>query len=152
MVTNSMYYKLWCFNLSTLSVTEDAYRKHINEKNPLGMGGNLAKAYGSLLHEMWSGKASYTHPRNLKVSIFYVCIVYMCVCLCAYVQARVHACVCVCVCVVWYLLWSTQLSQVLFPSMQMLINTSEVRVFNCTCVSTMCICYTICSAVIAVVI
>ncbi|XP_065900676.1 ubiquitin carboxyl-terminal hydrolase 4-like isoform X2 [Dysidea avara] len=48
---------------------KDAYRKHINEKNPLGMGGNLAKAYGSLLHEMWSGKTSYTHPRNLKATI-----------------------------------------------------------------------------------
>ncbi|XP_065900674.1 ubiquitin carboxyl-terminal hydrolase 4-like [Dysidea avara] len=48
---------------------KDAYRKHINEKNPLVMGGNLAKAYGSLLHEMWSGKTSYIHPRNLKVSV-----------------------------------------------------------------------------------
>ena len=33
------------------------------------MGGNLAKAYGSLLHEMWSGNTSYTHPRNLKATI-----------------------------------------------------------------------------------
>ena len=62
-------YILQTLVLSTLSVTEDAYRKHINADNPLGMGGNLAKAYGSLLHEMWSGKTSYTHPRNLKVSI-----------------------------------------------------------------------------------
>ena len=55
--------------ISALSITtEDAYRKHINEKNPLGMGGNLAKAYGSFLHEMWSGKTSCIHPRNLKVS------------------------------------------------------------------------------------
>ena len=53
--------------LYVLFITEDAYCKHINEKNPLGMGGNLAKAYGSLLHEMWSGNTSYTHPRNLKV-------------------------------------------------------------------------------------
>ena len=53
--------------VTVLVITEDAYRKHINEKNPLGMGGNLAKAYGSLLHEMWNGNTSYTHPRNLKV-------------------------------------------------------------------------------------
>ena len=51
----------------TFCVTEDTYRKHINEKNSLGMGGNLAKAYGNLLHEMWSGNTSYTHPRVLKV-------------------------------------------------------------------------------------
>ena len=56
-----------CSNHYFGHITEDAYRKHINEKNPLGMGGNLAKAYGSLLHEMWSGNTSYTHPRNLKV-------------------------------------------------------------------------------------
>ena len=56
-----------CMCVCVCIITEDAYRKHINEKNPLGMGGNLAKAYGSLLHEMWSGNTSYTHPRNLKV-------------------------------------------------------------------------------------
>ncbi|XP_065900687.1 ubiquitin carboxyl-terminal hydrolase 4-like isoform X2 [Dysidea avara] len=58
---------------NTYTLTEyflkDAYRKHINEKNPLGMGGNLAKAYGSFLHEMWSGKTSCIHPRNLKATI-----------------------------------------------------------------------------------
>ena len=48
-------------------ITEEAYRKHINKKNPLGMGGNLAKAYGNLLNDMWSGNTSYTRPHNLKV-------------------------------------------------------------------------------------
>ena len=57
--------------VTVLVIIEDAYRKHINEKNPLGMGGSLAKAYGSLLHEMWSGNTSYTHPRNLKVRQHY---------------------------------------------------------------------------------
>ena len=63
-----LYVYVGCILLSSHGIiTEDAYRKHINEKNPLGMGGNLAKAYGGLLHEMWSGNTSYTHPRNLKV-------------------------------------------------------------------------------------
>ena len=45
-----------------------SYLKHINKKNPLGMGGQLADAYGSLMQELWHEKFSYTAPRTLKVS------------------------------------------------------------------------------------
>ena len=44
-----------------------SYLKHINKKNPLGMGGQLADAYGSLMQELWNDKFSYTAPRTLKV-------------------------------------------------------------------------------------
>ena len=44
-----------------------SYLKHINKKNPLGMGGQLADAYGSLMQELWNERFSYTAPRTLKV-------------------------------------------------------------------------------------
>ena len=44
-----------------------SYLKHINKKNPLGMGGQLADAYGSLMQELWNDKFSYTAPRTLNV-------------------------------------------------------------------------------------
>lgn len=46
-----------------------SYLKHINKKNPLGMGGQLADAYGSLMQELWNDKFSYTAPRTLKVRL-----------------------------------------------------------------------------------
>lgn len=42
------------------------YEKDINEDNPLGLGGNLAKAYHSLLVDLWIGKESRTAPYDLK--------------------------------------------------------------------------------------
>ena len=44
------------------------YEKHINAKNPLGMGGAIARAYGDLLVDLWGGKMSAVAPRNFKVS------------------------------------------------------------------------------------
>ena len=43
------------------------YKKHINRDNPLGMGGAIAEAYGALLDDIWSGKASCVAPRHFKV-------------------------------------------------------------------------------------
>ena len=42
------------------------YQQDINEDNPLGLGGNLAKAYHSLLQDLWQGKDSRTAPYDLK--------------------------------------------------------------------------------------
>ena len=56
-----------------------SYLKHINKKNPLGMGGQLADAYGSLMQELWNDKFSYTAPRTLKVRT-YVRLGLCCIC------------------------------------------------------------------------
>ena len=45
----------------------DAYLKDINESNPLGAHGELAKAYGELMKQMWSGEISSFVPRRMKV-------------------------------------------------------------------------------------
>jgi ubiquitin carboxyl-terminal hydrolase 4/11/15 len=47
----------------------DEYISHINRDNPLGMKGDVAKAYGELVHEMWSGKTNYCAPKSLKHSV-----------------------------------------------------------------------------------
>eukprot|EP01102_Stenamoeba_stenopodia_P009014 TRINITY_DN2643_c1_g1_i1.p1 TRINITY_DN2643_c1_g1~~TRINITY_DN2643_c1_g1_i1.p1 ORF type:complete len:939 (-),score=214.91 TRINITY_DN2643_c1_g1_i1:15-2783(-) len=44
----------------------DAYKDDINEKNPLGMKGELAKHFGALIKAMWSGQSSCVAPKNLK--------------------------------------------------------------------------------------
>ncbi|CAF1045772.1 unnamed protein product [Adineta ricciae] len=45
------------------------YSSHINRDNPLGMKGDVAQAYGELIHEMWSGKTSYCAPKSLKHNV-----------------------------------------------------------------------------------
>uniref|UniRef100_A0A1I7YIW8 ubiquitinyl hydrolase 1 n=1 Tax=Steinernema glaseri TaxID=37863 RepID=A0A1I7YIW8_9BILA len=45
----------------------DEYKLHLNTTNRLGMQGQLAMAYGALIHQMWSGKHSVVVPRELKV-------------------------------------------------------------------------------------
>eukprot|EP00731_Ephydatia_muelleri_P021821 Em0014g412a len=45
------------------------YEKHINAKNPLGMGGAIARAYGDLLEDLWGGKMSAVAPRNFKTQV-----------------------------------------------------------------------------------
>ena len=45
------------------------YKKELNPQNPLGMKGEIAKAYAELLHQMWSGYNSYVSPRNFKVCL-----------------------------------------------------------------------------------
>lgn len=48
---------------------KDEYIPEINTDNPLGMGGKIASAFGSLMKEMWSGKHSYVSPREFKHTI-----------------------------------------------------------------------------------
>ena len=42
------------------------HKSEINKDNPLGMGGKFAKAFGSLITEMWLGTDSKTAPHDLK--------------------------------------------------------------------------------------
>lgn len=49
--------KYFCFGL---------YKKDINPKNPLGMGGKLAQAYAELIKDMWMGSSGRTAPHDLK--------------------------------------------------------------------------------------
>ena len=44
----------------------NAYRSDINHDNPLGMNGELAEAFGSLLHLLWQGRTSSVSPRGFK--------------------------------------------------------------------------------------
>ncbi|KAK6060635.1 ubiquitinyl hydrolase 1 [Cooperia oncophora] len=45
------------------------YVADINERNPLGTRGELARAYGDLLHNMWSGENCSIVPRKVKMTI-----------------------------------------------------------------------------------
>uniref|UniRef100_A0A915I6V7 Ubiquitin carboxyl-terminal hydrolase n=1 Tax=Romanomermis culicivorax TaxID=13658 RepID=A0A915I6V7_ROMCU len=42
------------------------YEQEINETNPLGMRGEMARAFGDLMKQMWSTKNSSVNPRNFK--------------------------------------------------------------------------------------
>eukprot|EP01103_Thecamoeba_quadrilineata_P004151 TRINITY_DN1387_c0_g1_i4.p1 TRINITY_DN1387_c0_g1~~TRINITY_DN1387_c0_g1_i4.p1 ORF type:complete len:787 (+),score=121.77 TRINITY_DN1387_c0_g1_i4:945-3305(+) len=44
----------------------EEYKKEINRNNPLGMKGNLAEQYGSLMKQMWSGCYQSVPPKNFK--------------------------------------------------------------------------------------
>jgi ubiquitin carboxyl-terminal hydrolase 4/11/15 len=44
----------------------DRWINEVNENNPLGMGGEIARSYAELVKIMWSGKSSHTVPRNFK--------------------------------------------------------------------------------------
>ena len=46
----------------------DVYRSELNADNPLGMGGAVASAFGSLLHRIWdeSSTSSSYSPRDFK--------------------------------------------------------------------------------------
>ncbi|PSN47889.1 Ubiquitin carboxyl-terminal hydrolase 15 [Blattella germanica] len=48
----------------------EEHLNELNEENPLGMRGEIAKAFGDLIKVMWSGKHSYTMPHNFKVGRF----------------------------------------------------------------------------------
>lgn len=45
----------------------DQYESEINEKNPIGNRGDLARAYGDLMKQMWCGSSSVVAPRHFKV-------------------------------------------------------------------------------------
>uniref|UniRef100_A0A8C2XVB4 Ubiquitin carboxyl-terminal hydrolase n=1 Tax=Cyclopterus lumpus TaxID=8103 RepID=A0A8C2XVB4_CYCLU len=42
---------------------KDKFTDEMNEDNPLGMKGEIAKAYAELIKQLWSGKFSYVTPR-----------------------------------------------------------------------------------------
>lgn len=45
---------------------QEKYKNDVNEDNPLGMKGELAEAYASLLKELWTGSYSVVAPRDFK--------------------------------------------------------------------------------------
>jgi len=47
----------------------DNYVEDINEDNPLGMRGEIARAFGELIKSMWSGRYGYFVPRNFKMAV-----------------------------------------------------------------------------------
>lgn len=47
---------------------KDKYTDELNEDNPLGMKGEIARAYAELIKQLWMGKYSYVTPRPFKVS------------------------------------------------------------------------------------
>ena len=51
----------------TLYMQSDKWKEDLNEDNPLGMNGEIATSYAELVHTIWSGRYSYTVPRNFKV-------------------------------------------------------------------------------------
>jgi len=58
---------------NTPQVTEyfdnDNYLEDINEDNPLGMKGEIARTFGQLIKDMWSGKYTYVVPRAFKMAV-----------------------------------------------------------------------------------
>jgi len=58
---------------NTPEITEyfdnDNYIEDINEDNPLGMKGEIAKSFGQLIKDMWSGKYTYVVPRSFKMAV-----------------------------------------------------------------------------------
>eukprot|EP00057_Strongylocentrotus_purpuratus_P021281 XP_011675755.1 PREDICTED: ubiquitin carboxyl-terminal hydrolase 4 isoform X2 [Strongylocentrotus purpuratus] len=47
----------------------DEFKKELNYNNPLGMHGEIAKAYADLVQHVWSGQNSYLIPRNFKMQV-----------------------------------------------------------------------------------
>jgi ubiquitin carboxyl-terminal hydrolase 4/11/15 len=47
----------------------DNYVEDINEENPLGMKGEIARSFGELIKGMWSGRYSFVVPRNFKQAV-----------------------------------------------------------------------------------
>ncbi|XP_064607278.1 ubiquitin carboxyl-terminal hydrolase 15-like isoform X2 [Liolophura sinensis] len=53
----------------TQYMVEDRWKNELNEDNPLGMKGEIARSYADLVRQIWSGNYSYTVPRNFKVAV-----------------------------------------------------------------------------------
>ena len=47
----------------------DTYLREINSDNPLGMNGQIAKAYGDMIKAMWSGSHTCLAPREFKMVV-----------------------------------------------------------------------------------
>ncbi|XP_071439299.1 ubiquitin carboxyl-terminal hydrolase 15-like [Hetaerina americana] len=45
------------------------HHRELNTNNPLGMGGEIAKAYGDLVQNMWSGRQSSISPHQFKMQV-----------------------------------------------------------------------------------
>lgn len=58
-------------NTQTLTkfLLADKYLEDINEDNPLGNGGEIARVYADLIKAMWSGYYSTVTPREFKVAV-----------------------------------------------------------------------------------
>lgn len=50
-------------------MTSEKWVDEVNEDNPLGMRGEIARSFAELIKMIWSGRYSYTVPRNFKVSL-----------------------------------------------------------------------------------
>ncbi|CAL8247390.1 unnamed protein product [Merluccius merluccius] len=48
---------------------KDKYTDELNEDNPLGMKGEIARVYAELIKQGWSGKFSYVTPRPFKTQV-----------------------------------------------------------------------------------
>jgi hypothetical protein len=48
--------------------TGNMHLYELNRNNPLGMKGHIAKRYGDLIHDIWSGTAKTIAPLKLRVS------------------------------------------------------------------------------------
>ncbi|XP_051976317.1 ubiquitin carboxyl-terminal hydrolase 15-like isoform X1 [Xyrauchen texanus] len=48
---------------------KDKYQDELNEENPLGMKGEIAKAYAELIKQLWSAKYNYVTPRPFKTQV-----------------------------------------------------------------------------------
>ncbi|KAI7792214.1 putative ubiquitin carboxyl-terminal hydrolase 15-like, partial [Triplophysa rosa] len=48
---------------------KDRYLDELNEENPLGMKGEIAKAYAELIKQLWLDKYSYVTPRPFKTQV-----------------------------------------------------------------------------------
>ena len=54
---------------SIIPFVDGRAQSEINRDNPLGMGGKMAVAFGSLLRQMWHGSESVVTPRDLKITV-----------------------------------------------------------------------------------
>lgn len=45
------------------------YVRDINKDNPIGTGGELAKAFANLLIQLWKGDETSVFPRNFKTAL-----------------------------------------------------------------------------------
>lgn len=48
---------------------KDKYVDELNEDNPLGMKGEIARSYAEMIKQLWSGKYSYVTPRPFKTQV-----------------------------------------------------------------------------------
>ncbi|KAI7818214.1 hypothetical protein BC939DRAFT_480534 [Gamsiella multidivaricata] len=53
----------------TRFILAGAWRKELNSDNPLGMGGEVARAYANLIDKLWRGSSKVFSPREFKMTI-----------------------------------------------------------------------------------